>query len=1165
CPVIEGSGDSGKDIARAVAVIALTVVTMGVGSMVAGGAFWGAGAIGAANWGLWSWVAAAGVQFAGGYLINQWFPVGQSSKEERKQVYGWSQLSPISTEGEAVPVTFGKVRMGVMAPIQLLTQRITTDGEKQYLNLLLCGGEGPVDSINDLIINDNPYTNYEGVEYEERLGSNEQEIISNFNDTYFPQSISYKLEEGAGPSVHQLDGEYEGIEVVLDFPRGLYRVDSKGEFKSTSVEVQLKYRPVGETTWSNWGTFTVSGKYTHAIRRVYTKHNLPVGQYEVSVQCTNKDGSGDKYSNDIYWTSVSGIIYDDFTYPNKVLVGLKVLATDQLSGGMPRIQWTQTRNNVWVWNPLTSAYEQKPANNPAWACYDIIHRCRKLKNIDTGEFEYVVQGIPAERIDYQAFAEWAAFCDARGIKFNGVIYQTQTLWDALKGPEQAGRGRVLMRGTRFSCVCDAPSEPVQLFNVSNIEVDSFREDFLGTQDRANALELSFFNIDNNYEKTTIPIYGPGYDEATAIENPAQINLDFAMTLEQAYQYGAYQLRVNHYINRMVSWTADIDAIACQVGDVVLVQHDVPRWGYGGRIISATENTVVLDKEVTLFPGVNYGIMIRLADDTLIEKTVQGVSEKTVTDTLTITETFSIIPQKHDIYSFGEVEKIAKPFRLVSISREGDFRCKLQGVEYIEEVYEEATDIPAIDYTQPTGRLTNVKVIQYLDDDYSAKIGISWEPPKVFYGGARIIIDGRQVGRVGPHETSFEYSINHIPEGIEIRIVIEALDELGNFVDDATVYWTVQAKTTAPDDVTWGECSFTDKVILRWYPAANYDLGGYEVRTDTNFGSEDANLIYKGDETSYIIDFPTKRSYTLYIKAYNRAGVYSLNATPITLKNAVPSTPPQPVVTGFFSSLWIEILPVPDNDILGYKLYMTPCDSSGNPTGEVKVTTYPTAQRVTYQAPSGSHFLVQVSALDVLGEGGKSAPVLAATKKIDNIAEFAQGIIPPRVVNVLPALPDANFPEGSLVYLTSDGKLYKSTGTTWASTETQIGEGDITETLIADNSISTPKLKANAVTSGKIAANAITAGKIAVGAVGADQIAANAITAEKVGANEIITTSANIRDAVIDSAKIISIEADKIKVGGGSAPIPLAIQPGDTLFRFDGSLLSTQGLKPLGME
>lgn len=57
----------------------------------------------------------------------------------------------------------------------------------------------------------------------------------------------------------------------------------------------------------------------------------------------------------------------------------------------------------------------------------------------------------------------------------------------------------------------------------------------------------------------------------------------------------------------------------------------------------------------------------------------------------------------------------------------------------------------------------------------------------------------------------------------------------------------------------------------------------------------------------------------------------------------------------------------------------------------------------------------------------------------------------------------------------------------------------------------------------------------------------------------------VRDGQIKSAKIDNLQADKIRIGDSSAPIPLAVQPGDTLFRFDGSLLSTQGEKPLGME
>ncbi len=43
------------------------------------------------------------------------------------------------------------------------------------------------------------------------------------------------------------------------------------------------------------------------------------------------------------------------------------------------------------------------------------------------------------------------------------------LWDALKYPEAVGRGKVIPVGTRFTCVSDYQSTPVQLFTVANIK------------------------------------------------------------------------------------------------------------------------------------------------------------------------------------------------------------------------------------------------------------------------------------------------------------------------------------------------------------------------------------------------------------------------------------------------------------------------------------------------------------------------------------------------------------------------------------------------------------------------------------------------------------------------------------------------------------------------
>ncbi|AZO96082.1 host specificity factor TipJ family phage tail protein [Halocella sp. SP3-1] len=890
CPVIEGGGGGGKDIGKTLAVIGLSIITMGVGSMAAGGAFMGIEAVGVANWGIGSWVAAAGVQIAGGYLINRMFPIGQMSSDyEMEQTYAWSEQSPIDTEGKAIPITFGTVRMGVMAPIQMLSRHVTANGKKQYMNMLLCGGEGPIDSISDLEINDNPYTNYDGVTYETRLGTNDQSVISNFNDTYFTQSVSYELEKGASPSVNQLDGEYEGIEVTLNFPSGLYDSDD-GDIDDNWVDVVLRYRLVGSSSWKYWDKKRISGEYTYAFKRSYTIHNLPKGQYEVSAQCTGIDHEGTGDANTVYWTALSGIIYDDFVYPNKVLVGLKALATDQLSGNMPTIHWTQSRNNVWVWNSSTNKYERKPANNPAWACYDLIHRCRYLKNVNTGQCEYVVSGIPAARIDYQAFANWAAFCDDRKICFNGVIYQTKTLWDSLEEPEKAGRGRVLMRGTRFSCVCDAPSEPVQLFNVSNTGLDSFQEEFLGTEDRANALEITFSNIDNNYEETTIPVYGPGYDESTSIENPTQVTLDSAMTLEQAYRYGAYQLRVNHYINRTVSWTADIDAIACQAGDVVLIQHDVPRWGEGGRIVSATAGTVTLDKEVALSPDTDYSIMIRLQDDTLIERSIKGVTEETTTDTLTFTGLFSSIPQEYDIYSLGEVEKVAKPFRLTSISRADDFRCNLQATEYIEEVYIEATDIPVIDYTTDS-LFFEVEELSVEEETFvqeggstTSQLWCSWTAPRgkmadeyyIYYS-----IDNDNWNYAGSTREN-KYVINSVRIGKIYRIKI--CTRVGVHISSGVIsnYIYISGVDNPPDppkDFTAAQQKTS--VVFKW-TQVKPDVIGYEIRRGTNWDSgEILGTNLTGD--TWLANNEVDGTHRYMIKSIDRVGQYSKNYTSAILE------------------------------------------------------------------------------------------------------------------------------------------------------------------------------------------------------------------------------------------------------------------------------------------
>ena len=104
----------------------------------------------------------------------------------------------------------------------------------------------------------------------------------------------------------------------------------------------------------------------------------------------------------------------------------------------------------------------------------------------------------------------------------------------------------------------------------------------------------------------------------------------------------------------------------------------------------------------------------------------------------------------------------------------------------------------------------------------------------------------------------------------------------------------------------------------------------------------------------------------------------------------------------------------------------------------------------------------------------------------------------------------NLFEGRVVFLTSDDKLYRYTGSAWTAAVPAVDiTGTITETQIGTDAITTPKIAANAVTAAEIAANTITAGQIATNAIIADEIAAGAVTAAKISVTELSAITATI--------------------------------------------------------
>ncbi|SCM83188.1 conserved hypothetical protein [uncultured Sporomusa sp.] len=903
CPVV---GKSGKDWFRAIGMIALAVYankwSKGWFPKNSGNNFW-------------AHMAAGAVTAIGGTLINHWFPPAKADQKtyETNPTYNWSNAQPLTDQGNALAVTYGTMRTAG----QVLAQHVSSDGDKQYLNILLCGGEGPIDSISDIRINDNPIAYYKGVGVETRLGANDQPVIFNFNDSYVDQALAYELNVDNTWATQQTEGSaVAGLEITLELPYGLYYAQDNGGLGSASVTLQAQFRKVGDSAWSNfiYGTnsnVVISAAQNTTFFRTYRVDHLPAAKYEVRVQCVAKSGTSNRYATRVFWTQLSSIMYDDFARPGKVLVGIKALATNQLSGGMPSITWLQTKNKVWVWNPDSGNYEQKPATNPAWAAYDMIHRCRQIKNVNTGELEFVIQGTPAARAVYQDFAGWAEFCDSRNLTFNYIFNTATDLWTALEKPEGVGRGKVIMRGTRYGCVCDAPGEPVQLFTVGNILTDKFKETFAGLKDRANAIEITFANKDKAYQKEIITVYADNYDRTTE-PNITQIMLDGVTTVDQAYREGKYRLRLNQYLQRTVEHSADIDAIACQINDVVLLAHDVPQWGYSGRLLAATATTLQLDREVTLEPGKTYAVAVQITNpaataaqdvQSIVTVGVQTVPEEIRTGTVTLTDPLSLVPQQWDLYSFGETNKVVKPFRVLSISRDQDLRRKISCIEYIEEVYMEATNIPKINYSElePT---TEVNKVSVAEETYRQKDGTMVSNLNVSWSIARDkLVSGYKV----------LYSSDNGQTWIEWETGITALSTTIIGVKTQTTYLVkvctinyvgvtstgvvslaveVTGKDVAPSDVASLAATLdgTDltKVKLSWPPVSDIDLAGYRIREGSTVIENLAQI------TSYTYTATASRSHSFRVTAVDNSGNESINPATVNITPTVyPAAP-----TGF---------------------------------------------------------------------------------------------------------------------------------------------------------------------------------------------------------------------------------------------------------------------------
>ncbi len=846
--------------------------------------------------------------------------------DEGSPTYGWDGVQTVQEVGVPVPIIYGEHKVGG----NIINQFIWTNGDKNYLNLLLALCEGEIEDITDVKINDNPVTNFNNVEVFKRMGTNDQAVAANFEDLHSLNLINANLMKDTPYLYTTVDHDVEAFELQLRFNNGLFlQNQDNGDIQTWAVTYKVECRVHGTSTWTDLGSTTVSEKSRTVLRRVFRKEGLNANQYDIRVTRTS-DNSDFYHTGDSTLYQVDEIKTDDLKYPNTALLGLKLLATDQLSGSTPNVSVIvkgrkvripdirKTGNPVnwedYYWDPSASQYKLFSDNsvltwdginyltaycaNPVWCLRDLLLSGR----YGLGEF------ISATNLDDASLLEMSRYCEEKLSDGNGgyekrfhldiVLDSNTKALDALIQVCATFNAMPVYSAGGITFKIDKPALPTQLFGMGNIVKDTFVQSWKTIKETPNVIEIQFNDRAKNYDPETIAYIDEAALSSGDPMRKQQLRV-FTTRTSYALRAARYALKVAKYINRTISFKAGIDAVACQAGDVISISHDVTQWGFSGRVqAGSTASLIKLDRTVTIESGKTYKLQVRFSDDTLEEKTVTNAPG--TYSQLNVNSAFSQTPQGYEVYAFGETGKVKKDFRITQIQRAEDNEVTISALEYDANVYDDSSiDLPTNNYSALVLGIPNVttlslteRILKLADGTIENVIDVWFDRPDEAdyyinqYAKAKIYLSDN-------NGTSWQYrgetyGVHFAVQGnisdlntYKVAVVSVSTSRMENSVTASpSASMTVQGKTAPPSNVVGFSCAFArDHIAFSWEKVEDVDLKGYEIRALPFAGAGwylgtviDTNIV----GTSYDLFNLSAGQKNYAIKAIDTSGNYSQN-------------------------------------------------------------------------------------------------------------------------------------------------------------------------------------------------------------------------------------------------------------------------------------------------
>ena len=731
---------------------------------------------------------------------------------------------------------------------------------KSFARVLDLIGEGEIEGLDDgaksIFLNNTPLQaadgtfNFKDVTFEARTGTSSQTTIPITRDVATTKSTGFSTVPQASPKVIQItDSNVDAVSVQITVPQ-LQQFSDKGDIFGTEIQLEIAVQYSGGS-YQNV-VFGNQGKITGRTPDVYLRDyliNLD-GAFPVNIKVTRitADSSSSKLVNAFQFNTYVEIKYDQRTYPNSALVGLKVDA-EQFSN-IPSRKYlvkgikVKIPHNATVRADGSLSYSgtfngtlgaAQYTNDPAWCLYDLLTSDRyglgsHLQESALDKFSFYQASVYSSQLIDDGTG--TGNTEPR-FSCNVAIQNQQEAYNVINQMCSVFRSMPFWSAGAFTITQDSPKDSSYLFTLANVLEPGFSYSNVSQKQRPTVVIAKYLDLelrDINYVEQI--------DSANQVRYGSVVkNIDaFACTSRgQASRLAKWMLYMSNVEREVVTFSCAIDAgTLVRPGQVIEIADPVKSGERrGGRIVSATTTAITVDDITGLTYQIGSSLSVILSDGSVENKSVSGITGSVIN----VSQAFTSAPQVNSVWVYQTSNILTSTWRVLSIEEKDRAFYTVTASEYNSGKYNHiesgialtTRDITDLDIAPSAPSGVTAEEVIYEDTGIArVKIIVSWTTSTDNAYVRWRYEQGNYTSRTVEGAKSYE-----IPDTIEGNYTIEVYSVsssgLRSTLPNSLNPFVAVGKTALPANVSGVSLLPIDEssAILSWIRATELDvlLGG----------------------------------------------------------------------------------------------------------------------------------------------------------------------------------------------------------------------------------------------------------------------------------------------------------------------------------------------------